>query len=77
MADTEQTKDKIDPEKVIGELARKIRQLQDEVARKDQALEGFLAENEALKDELGGRKRRSPAESLETKIERWKKTSAG
>jgi seryl-tRNA synthetase len=78
MAETEQVKEKVDIEKIIAELARKVRQLQDEVTRKNQALEGFLAENEALKDELGGRKKsgRPAPESLELKIERWKKTLA-
>ena len=76
MAETEQAKEKLDPEKIIAELARKVRQLQNEVERKNQALEGFIAENEALKEELGGRKRsaKPAAEGLEVKIERWKQT---
>ena len=70
-------KERVECEKIIAELARKVRQLQDDVARKNQALEGFLAENEALKEELGGRKKSAQIapENLELKIERWKKRS--
>ena len=77
MAETEQAKEKVEYEKLIGELAKKIRQLQDEVVRKNQAVEGFLAENQALKEELGGRKRAAKPgseESLQIKVERWKRT---
>lgn len=76
MAETVHVKETVEHEKIIAELAKKVRQLQSEVERKNQALEGFLAENEALKAELGGRKKpvRPAAETLEVKIERWKKT---
>jgi sporulation-control protein spo0M len=77
MTETGQVKETVEQEEIIAELAEKVRQLQSEVERKNQALEGFLAENEALKEELGGRKKslRHAPESLETKIERWKKRS--
>jgi hypothetical protein len=36
-------------------MEAKNHELQEEVERKDKALEGFMAENDALKAELGGK----------------------
>lgn len=96
MTQAEQDEVKARVEKLVGEFAKKIggleekvTQLEDEIQRKNEALEGFMAENEALKDELGGRPPRralKPApgpqclpvrpavkEDLEAKLHRWKK----
>lgn len=42
-------------ETVNQELCQKIVDLEAEIERKNKALEGFIAENEALKAELGGK----------------------
>lgn len=94
MTQAEQEEVKARIEKLVGEfgkktaaLEQKVTELEDEIQRKNEALEGFMAENEALKDELGGRSRRvstdgagrgkrrpapRQAESLQSKIDRWK-----
>lgn len=62
MTETEQAEVKARVEKLVAEFGKqasqleaRVTELQDEVERKNRALEGFMAENEALKDELGGR----------------------
>jgi hypothetical protein len=50
LADTEAAKDKLEAANTA---------LKEQIERKNKALEGFIAENEALKAELGGK--RSPA----------------
>jgi hypothetical protein len=64
-----------DAAKVTAHLESRIRLLQADIERKDRALEGFIAENEALKSELGGRRperRAPPRETAAAAIERWK-----
>lgn len=39
----------------LADLENKHAELQEEIERKNKALEGFIAENEALKAELGGK----------------------
>jgi hypothetical protein len=63
MTEAEQREVKTLIEKTVADAARvaaaleaKIAQLLAEVDRKNQALEGFIAENQALKEELAGRK---------------------
>ena len=60
--------------KKVTQLETKVNELEGEVARKNQALEGFLKENQALRDELGGRHRKpaSRRETVEETIQRWK-----
>jgi len=50
LADADAAKDKLEAANTV---------LKEEIERKNKALEGFIAENEALKAELGGK--RSPA----------------
>jgi hypothetical protein len=61
--------------KVVAQFEAKVAQLESEVERKNKALEGYIAENEALKEELGGRKPEpaaAPRETAAATIERWK-----
>jgi len=51
LADAEAAKDKLE----AGNTA-----LKEEIQRKNKALEGFIAENEALKAELGGKRSSAP-----------------
>lgn len=79
-----------DADSIIGQQADEIAVLKhelwrknDELERKNRALEGFIAENEALKEELGGRQKQTPAEGpgeqlkLTARIERWRKSGGG
>jgi hypothetical protein len=59
--------------KKVSQLEGKVAQLEGEVARKNQALGDFLKENEALRNELGGRSGTAARETVEQKIQRWKK----
>jgi hypothetical protein len=67
----------------IAVLKHELWQKNDELERKNRALEGFIAENEALKEELGGRRRRLAGsadggqDDLTTRIERWRKSANG
>ena len=86
-----QTKDDTQPnadevarlEAINRELCRKIVDLEADVERKKKAVEGFMAENEALKEELGGRRRNtvgrrnSRQDQLTARIERWRKSAKG
>lgn len=82
MTEEEQADVKAKIEKLTAEFGKKVNQteakvvqLEGEVARKNQALDGFMKENQALRDELGGRRSAGvfPSETFEQKIERWKK----
>ena len=66
-------------EAINRELCQKIVDLQAQIERKNKAVEGFMLENEALKQELGG-KPGKPAEGngrsrhsdLDERIARWR-----
>jgi uncharacterized coiled-coil protein SlyX len=61
--------------RIVAELEAKVAEQQAQLERKNKALEGFIAENEALKEELGdGKPARTHAlrETAAATIERWK-----
>ena len=64
---------------IIDQQQARIARLEAEIERKNASLEDFLAENEALRAELGGKPRPRRAtpppvnETLDTKIARWKR----
>jgi hypothetical protein len=65
-------------EAINRELCQRIVDLEAEVDRKNKAVEGFMAENEALKQELGGKGRNAPPVSgrgqsdFAARIDRWR-----
>jgi hypothetical protein len=67
----------------IAVLKHELWQKNDDLERKNRALEGFIAENEALKEELGGRRKKTPANGpnqqneLTARIERWRESAKG
>ena len=68
----------------LADTEAKNHALQEEVERKNKALEGFMAENEALKAELGGKGKTGSREetitvpsrsrNIDEFVERWKKS---
>jgi hypothetical protein len=70
-------------EAINRELCQKLVDLEAEVERKNKAVEGFMAENEALKQELGGKRRTTPGggggkqSDLVARIEGWRKDIKG
>jgi cell shape-determining protein MreC len=68
-------------EAVNRELCQKLVDLEVEVDRKNKTVEGFMAENEALKAELGSRrgftKESSSGAKIAARIDRWKNSVGG
>jgi seryl-tRNA synthetase len=70
-------------EAINRELCQKIVDLEAEIERKHKAVEGFMAENEALKEELGGGRRGTASDEggqvdeLTARVERWRKSING
>jgi len=83
MATQQQTDDVERLEAINRELCQKIVDLEAEIDRKHKAVEGFMAENEALKQELGGGRGRpgsgegGKADELTARVERWRKSING
>jgi hypothetical protein len=64
----------------LADADKAVHDLQEEVERKNKALEGFIAENEALKAELGGKPvtgagaKRQGEKNITELVKRWRKS---